>query len=215
MFFYGGWTFLEGAVRELRSRLPGMMTLIALAITVAFGFSLAVTVGFPGMPLWEELATLVTVMLLGHWIEMRSIGQARGALKALASLLPRTAWRIAGDREEEVPLDALRAGDLVLVRPGASVPADGVVKSGESSVDESMITGESRPVPKGPGAKVIAGTVSGVRIAAGRGDWHGGGYRARPHHEPGRARPGVPIPRTGSRRPRRPDPDRRGHRARR
>src|SRR5512136_2570747 len=112
VFLYGGWTFLEGAVRELRSRLPGMMTLIALAITVAFGFSLAVTAEFPGMPLWEELATLVTIMLLGHWIEMRSIGQAKGALKALASLLPRTAWRITGDREEEVPLDDLRPGDL-------------------------------------------------------------------------------------------------------
>jgi P-type Cu2+ transporter len=161
VFLYGGWTFLQGAVRELRSRLPGMMTLIALAITVAFGFSAAVTFGYPGMPLWEELATLVTVMLLGHWIEMRSIGQARGALKALASLLPRTAWRIAGDREEEVPLDALSSGDLVLVRPGASVPADGVVKAGESTVDESMITGESRSVAKAPGAKVIAGTVSG------------------------------------------------------
>jgi Cu2+-exporting ATPase len=161
VFAYGGWTFIQGAFRELRARLPGMMTLIALAITVAFGFSVAVTAGYPGMPLWEELATLVTVMLLGHWIEMRSIGQARGALKALASLLPHTAWRISGEREEEVPLDTLKAGDLVLVRPGASVPADGVVKYGESDVDESMITGESRPVPKSPGAKVVAGTVSG------------------------------------------------------
>jgi Cu2+-exporting ATPase len=161
VFAYGGWTFIQGAFRELRARLPGMMTLIALAITVAFGFSVAVTAGYPGMPLWEELATLVTVMLLGHWIEMRSIGQARGALKALASLLPHTAWRISGEHEEEVPLDTLKAGDLVLVRPGASVPADGVVKSGESDVDESMITGESRPVPKSPGAKVVAGTVSG------------------------------------------------------
>jgi Cu2+-exporting ATPase len=161
VFAYGGWTFIQGAFRELRARLPGMMTLIALAITVAFGFSVAVTAGYPGMPLWEELATLVTVMLLGHWIEMRSIGQARGALKALASLLPHTAWRISGEHEEEVPLDTFKAGDLVLVRPGASVPADGVVKSGESDVDESMITGESRPVPKSPGAKVVAGTVSG------------------------------------------------------
>jgi Cu2+-exporting ATPase len=161
VYFYGGWVFVEGAVRELSDRRPGMMTLIALAITVAFGFSAAVTLGYPGMPLWEELATLVTVMLLGHWIEMRSIVQARGALKELAKLLPQTAARIEGPRIEEVPLDALRAGDLVLVRPGAKVPADGVVKSGRSSVDESMITGESRPVRKDEGTDVIAGTVNG------------------------------------------------------
>ncbi len=142
--------------------LPGMMTLIALAISVAFAFSLAVTIGYPGMPLWEELATLVTVMLLGHWVEMRSIFQAQGALKELAKLLPRTAVRIAGDREEEVPIEQLHEGDLVLVRPGAIIPADGVVRSGESSVDESMITGESRPVAKEPGDRVVAGTVNGA-----------------------------------------------------
>jgi Cu2+-exporting ATPase len=138
-----------------------MMTLIALAISVAFAFSVAVTIGYPGMPLWEELATLVTVMLLGHWIEMRSIFQAQGALKELAKLLPRTAVRIAGDREEEVPIEHLREGDLVLVRPGAIIPADGLVRSGESSVDESMITGESRPVAKKTGDRVVAGTVNG------------------------------------------------------
>ncbi len=146
VFAYGGWAFLQGALRELRARLPGMMTLIALAISVAFVFSVAVTLGYPGMPLWEELATLVTVMLLGHWIEMRSIFQAQGALKELAKLLPTVAVRIRDGREEEVPLSALRAGDLVLVRPGARVPADGVVRAGESAVDEAMITGESRPV---------------------------------------------------------------------
>ncbi|HEV2131642.1 MAG TPA: HAD-IC family P-type ATPase, partial [Longimicrobiaceae bacterium] len=161
VFFYGGWVFLQGALRELKDRLPGMMTLISLAITVAFVFSLAVTLGYPGMPLWEELATLVTVMLLGHWIEMRSIFQARGALKELAKLLPSTAERIIGERTEKVPIEALADGDRVLIRPGASVPADGVVKSGSSSVNEAMITGESRPVRKQEGDEVIAGTVNG------------------------------------------------------
>jgi len=162
VFAYGGWPFVQGAVREVRARLPGMMTLIALAIGVAFVFSLAVTIGYPGMPLWEELSTLVTVMLLGHWIEMRSISQAQGALKELAKLLPSAAVRIVDGREEEVPLSSLRDGETVLARPGARVPADGVVQSGESTVDESMITGESRPVKKRPGDRVIAGTVNGA-----------------------------------------------------
>ncbi len=167
VFLYGGRPFLDGAVRELRSRLPGMMTLIALAITVAFGFSVAVTLGFRGMPLWEELATLVTIMLLGHWIEMRSISQAQGALDELAKLLPSMAVRLARDpsgaeSEEEVPLESLRAGDLVLARPGQSIPADGVVRRGESDVDEAVLTGESRPLRKEPGDRVIAGSVNGT-----------------------------------------------------
>ena len=128
VFAYGGWPFVQGAWRELKDRLPGMMTLIALAISVAFVFSAAVTLGYPGMPLWEELATLVTIMLLGHWIEMRSISQAEGALQELAKLLPSTAERIVGARTEEVPVDQLREGDVVLVRPGASIPADGVAR---------------------------------------------------------------------------------------
>jgi P-type Cu2+ transporter len=161
VFAYGGWPFLQGAVRELRARLPGMMTLIALAISVAFVFSAAVTLGYPGMPLWEELSTLVTIMLLGHWIEMRSISQAQGALKELVKLLPSTATRVVGDRTEEVPIAELREGDVVLVRPGAGIPADGVVRQGSSALNESMITGESQPVDKGEGAKVIAGTVNG------------------------------------------------------
>ncbi|HEX2207263.1 MAG TPA: heavy metal translocating P-type ATPase, partial [Longimicrobium sp.] len=161
VFLYGGIVFLRGAVQELRDRLPGMMTLISLAITVAFVFSAAVTLGFPGMPLWEELATLVTIMVLGHWIEMRSITQAQGAVRELAKLLPATAERVVGERTEEVPVDALREGDVVLVRPGARVPADGSVLSGESSVDESMLTGESRPVKKRADETVIAGTVNG------------------------------------------------------
>jgi Cu2+-exporting ATPase len=162
VFAYGGAPFLRGAVRELHDRIPGMMTLIALAISVAFLFSLAVTIGYPGMPLWEELSTLVTVMLLGHWIEMRSITQASGALKELAKLLPAAAVRISGDREEDVPLSELRDGDTILIRPGARAPADGVVRAGESSLDESMITGESRPVAKRPGDGIVAGTVNGA-----------------------------------------------------
>ena len=161
VFVYGGRVFLEGAFGELRARVPGMMTLIALAITVAFLFSVAVTLGFPGMPLWEELATLVTIMLLGHWLEMRSIQQASGALNELAKLLPAVATRLVDGREEEVSVDALAAGDLVLVRPGASVPADGLVREGRSAVNEAMITGESRPLDKGVGDAVIGGTVNG------------------------------------------------------
>src|SRR5215813_9534427 len=123
LFFSGGWPFLQGGVHELKDRQPGMMVLISLGITVAFVFSAAVTLGFPGAPLWEELATLITVMLLGHWIEMRSTSRAQGALQELAKLLPSTAVREVDGRTEEVPLSALRRGDLLLVRPGASVPA--------------------------------------------------------------------------------------------
>ncbi|MCK8115067.1 heavy metal translocating P-type ATPase [Anaerosoma tenue] len=163
VFVYGGLPFLKGARNELADRLPGMMTLISLAITVAFGYSLAVTLGAPGMDLWWELATLVTIMLLGHWIEMRSISQASGALAELASLLPDEAERIGADGSaEHVVVSALATGDLVLVRPGARIPADGEVAEGESSVDESMITGESRHVDKAPGDAVIAGTVNGA-----------------------------------------------------
>ncbi len=166
VFAYGGWPFIQGAWREVKDRLPGMMTLIALAISVAFVFSAAVTLGYPGMPLWEELATLVTIMLLGHWLEMRSISQAQGALGELAKLLPNTATRLVTDgeteRSEDVPITALREGNVVLVRPGQSIPADGIVLEGESSVNESVLTGESRPVDKRQGARVIAGTTNGA-----------------------------------------------------
>ena len=161
LFLYSGTVFLRGAVAEIRDRLPGMMTLISLAITVAFVFSLAVTFGVPGMDLWWELATLITIMILGHWIEMRSIMQAQGALNELAKLLPDVATRITGDSTEEVPASELRPGDLVLIRPGASIPADGVVRDGSSEVNEAMITGESNPVEKKVEGKVIAGTVNG------------------------------------------------------
>jgi len=161
LFFYGGLVFLRGAVQELRDRLPGMMTLISLAILVAFAFSIAVTLGVPGMDLWWELATLITIMILGHWIEMRSISQAEGALAELARLVPDTAERVVGERIEKVDVAHLTTDDIVLVRPGASVPADGVITAGSSSVNEAMITGESRPVDKKAGDKVIAGTVNG------------------------------------------------------
>ena len=161
VFLYGGWVFLQGAWREIVDRTPGMMTLISLAISVAFVFSIAVTLGFDAMPLWWELASLVTIMLLGHWMEMRSITQAQGALKELAKLLPNTATRLDDGRPVDVPIGELRDGDLVLVRPGASVPADGVVRQGHSSLDESMITGESRLVEKHERDAVIAGTVNG------------------------------------------------------
>jgi len=163
VYFYGGWPFLHGGYRELRNRLPGMMTLISLAITVAFLYSVLVTLGVvAGMDLWWELATLVAIMLLGHWIEMRSITQAQGALKELAKLLPDTAVRLdeAGNTRE-VPAAELQRGDLLLIRPGAGFPADGVVREGRSAVNESMITGESKPVDKTAGEKVIAGTVNG------------------------------------------------------
>lgn len=162
VFFYGGIVFLRAARDELADRKPGMMTLIALAVSVAFLYSAAVTFGFPGHALWWELATLVTIMLLGHWIEMRSVSQAQGALKELAKLLPDTAERLKdGNQTEEVYVDELRGGDLVLIRPGTSVPIDGVVESGESSLNEAMVTGESKPVRKKPGDKVVAGTVNG------------------------------------------------------
>ena len=163
VFLYGGRVFLQGAWRELRDHLPGMMTLISLAISVAFVFSWIVQLGvIAADALWWELATLVTIMLLGHWIEMRSIQRAEGALAELAKLLPDTATRISNETEERVAVDQLRRGDVVLVRPGESVPADGVVRQGESDVNEAMITGESRPVKKHEGASVIAGTINGA-----------------------------------------------------
>jgi P-type Cu2+ transporter len=163
--------FIRGARSELADRKPGMMTLISLAIMVAFGTSLAATFGLFEIEVWWELASLITIMVLGHWLEMKAISQARGALNALAALLPDTAERVTGTETETVPLSALHLGDIVLVRPGARVPADGTVVEGSTDVDESMITGESRTVSKGPGGKVVAGTVASggslrIRITA-------------------------------------------------
>jgi Cu2+-exporting ATPase len=160
IFVYGGSPFLKGAVREARDRQPGMMLLIGMAIVVAFAASLATTFGLFDLEFWWELAALITVMLLGHWMEMRSIGQARGALEALAELLPDEAETVTGSGTETVSVADLAAGDLVLVRPGGRVPADGVIEDGEAELDESMVTGESKPVPKAPGDEVVAGTVA-------------------------------------------------------
>ena len=162
VFFYGGVPFLQMAVPELRNRQPGMMTLISLAIIVAFVYSLAALFLPTSTTFFWELVTLIDIMLLGHWIEMRSVRQASGALNELARLMPDTAERVRPDGSLElVPTSRLQNGDLVLVRPGASVPADGQVQEGESDVNEAMITGESRPVKKAPGDKVIAGTLNG------------------------------------------------------
>jgi Cu2+-exporting ATPase len=160
VFWYGGLVFIRGARGELADRQPGMMTLISLAIVVAFGTSLAATFGLFEIDVWWELASLITIMILGHWLEMRAISQARGALNALAALLPDTAERIRGADTQSVPLSELRVGDIVLVRPGARVPADGTVVEGAADIDESMITGESKSVSKGAGDSVIAGTVA-------------------------------------------------------
>ena len=160
IFFYGGLVFIRGARNELADRKPGMMTLISLGITVAFLTSLAGTFRLLEIEVWWELATLITIMVLGHWLEMRAVSQAQGALNALAALLPDTAERLTGAEIETVPLSALRVDDVVLVKPGTRVPADGTVVEGTADVDESMITGESKPVSKDPGAAVIAGTVA-------------------------------------------------------
>ena len=160
VFMYGGSVFIRGAWRELTDRRPGMMTLISLAIVVAFGTSLAATFGLFEIDVWWEVASLITIMVLGHWLEMRAISQARGALNALAALLPDTAERVNGTDTRPVPLSELRVGDIVLVRPGERVPADGVIADGSADVDESMISGESKMVPKVAGDRVVAGTVA-------------------------------------------------------
>jgi Cu2+-exporting ATPase len=164
VFLWGGWPFLAGAVAEVRAREPGMMLLVAMAIVVAYVASLASSLEWFDLEFWWELAALVTIMLLGHWLEMRAIGQARGALAALAELLPDEAERFgpggAGGAVEAVPLSDLRVDDVVLVRPGGRVPADGTIVDGAAEIDEAMVTGESRPVGKAAGDRVVAGTVS-------------------------------------------------------
>jgi Cu2+-exporting ATPase len=160
VFWWGGWPFLSGAVAEIRSRQPGMMLLIAMAITVAYVASMATSLDWLDLEFWWELAALVTIMLLGHWQEMKAIGQARGALAALAELLPDDAEVVDGDDVHRVEIDALQLGDVVLVRSGGRVPADGEIVDGAAELDESMITGESRPVSKRAGDRVVAGTVS-------------------------------------------------------
>ena len=160
VYLWGGRPFLTGAVAEIRSRAPGMMLLIALAITVAYTASLLTSLDVVDLDFWWELAALITVMLLGHWQEMKAIGQARGALAALAELLPDTAERVDGESVTTIGLSDLVVGDIVLVRPGGRVPADGTIVEGHAAFDESMITGESRPIDRAVGDTVTAGTVS-------------------------------------------------------
>jgi Cu2+-exporting ATPase len=162
VYFYGGRPFLTGLVDELRKKLPGMMTLVALAITVAYVYSALVVFGLPGSVFFWETATLIDIMLLGHWIEMRSVLGASRALEQLVRLLPAEAHRVRPDGSiEEVPLDALHPGDRVLVKPGEKLPTDGLVVAGRTSVNQAMLTGESQPVEKGGGDEVIGGAVNG------------------------------------------------------
>ena len=162
IFFFGGWPFLKGLFTELRKRQPGMMTLIALAITVAFVYSSAVVMGVRGEVFFWELATLIDIMLLGHWIEMRSVMGASAALESLVRLMPSDAHRLREDGStEDVPITELKPGDRVLVKPGEKIPIDGVVVEGRTSVNEAMLTGESKPVEKGEKDEVIGGSVNG------------------------------------------------------
>ena len=175
VFFYGGWPFITGLADEVRRGKPGMMTLVSLAIVSAYIYSLAVLAGLAGEVFFWETATLILVMLLGHWLEAKSVLGASGALQALVRLMPATATRLGADgAQEEVPIAALRPGDLVLVRPGAKIPTDGTVTEGSSSVDESMLTGESRPVEKAAGGRVVGGSVNGEGALSVRIDRTGG-----------------------------------------
>ena len=162
IYFYGGWPFLRGVVGELGQRQPGMMTLIALAITVAWGYSALVALGLHGEVFFWELATLIDIMLLGHWIEMKSVLGASAALESLVRLMPAEAHLVgAGGATRDVPVAELKHGDRVLIKPGEKVPTDGTIVEGETSVDEAMLTGESKPVEKGKGATVIGGAING------------------------------------------------------
>lgn len=162
VFWYGGWPFLKGLVDELRSRTPGMMTLIAIAIATAYLYSSAVVFGLTGKMFFWELATLVDIMLLGHWIEMKSVMGASKALEELAKLMPSDAHKLMSDGSmQDVPLSELAVNDKVLIKPGEKIPADGVIVEGESSVNEAMLTGESTPVTKKTGGKVIGGAING------------------------------------------------------
>jgi len=164
VYFYGGWPFFTGFVDEVRARLPGMMTLVALAITVAYAYSTLVVFGLPGDVFFWETATLIDIMLLGHWLEMRSVLGASRALEQLVRLLPADAHRLrpdGGGGIEDVPVAALRPGDRVLVKPGERIPTDGEISDGRTTVDQALLTGESRPVEKGPGDAVIGGAVNG------------------------------------------------------
>jgi P-type Cu2+ transporter len=161
IFFYGGWPFLKGLRDEVTSGNPGMMTLIGMAITVAYIYSTAVIAGLAGMDFFWELATLIDIMLLGHWIEMKSILGASRSLELLISMMPATAHKIHGDHIMEVSIEKLNANDTILIKPGEKVPADGIIEDGESYLNESMLTGESTPVKKVTGEKIIGGSING------------------------------------------------------
>jgi P-type Cu2+ transporter len=161
IFFYGGWPFLKGLLDELKAKSLGMMTLIALAITVAYVFSVAVIVGFPGMDFFWELVTLIVIMLLGHWLEMKSVLGASQALQLLVSMMPAEAHKVHGEHLMDVKLEELQKEDIILIKPGEKVPADGTVIEGESYLNESMLTGESNPVKKEKNEKVIGGSING------------------------------------------------------
>jgi len=161
VFVYGGWPFLSGSVSELKERQPGMMTLIALAILVAYAYSAATVLGLEGNPFFWELATLIVVMLLGHWIEMRSVQSASNALEELAALMPNEAHVKTNDGVEDLPVDQIEVGDVLVVRPGEKIPSDGVIRSGSSYLDESLLTGESKPVERAEGDEVIGGSING------------------------------------------------------
>ncbi|BAI61380.1 copper-transporting P-type ATPase [Methanocella paludicola SANAE] len=161
VYFYGGYPFLKGIVDELKERRPGMMTLIAVAISVAYFYSAAVVFGLPGMVFFWELATLIDIMLLGHWLEMRSVMGASRALEELVKIMPSEAHMVHDGHVMDVKVEELKPGDKVLVKPGEKVPVDGIVIDGETSVNQAMLTGESRPVAKRPGDKVIGGSING------------------------------------------------------
>src|SRR5699024_8990175 len=161
VYFYGGWPFLAGLVDEIKSKAIGMMTLIAIAITAAYFYSSAVVFGFEGQTFFWELATLIVVMLIGHWLEMRSILGASKALEALAALMPDEANLVEGNQTRKVKISELKEGDTIQIRPGEKVPADGLIIEGESEFNESMLTGESRPVSKTVDEEVIGGAING------------------------------------------------------
>lgn len=161
IYFYGGWPFLKGLIDEVKKGAPGMMTLIAVAITVAYAYSGAVVLGLQGKMFFWELVTLIDIMLVGHWIEMRSVLGASKALQLLVSMMPAEAHKVHGDHIMDVKLEELEKGDVILVKPGEKVPADGVIVEGESYLNESMLTGESKPVKKGLEQQVIGGSING------------------------------------------------------
>jgi P-type Cu2+ transporter len=161
VYFYGGWPFIKGFFEELKDRSPGMMTLIAMAISIAYFYSAATTFGLPGESFYWELATLIVIMLVGHWIEMRSVLGASKALELLVSMMPAEAHKMEEGRVVEIPLEDLKKDDIILIKPGEKVPADGIITEGESYLNEAMLTGESTPVKKGTSEKVIGGSING------------------------------------------------------